>query len=111
MLTNPLYLIKGILNRTLYIIPPQPERIQIEITNRCNCACGMCPRESFNLPEKDIPLDLFKKIIDNITQLSLNQITSLTSSPLQGGDDGGVKKLAKKEKFLQGDATESHYNI
>ncbi|MDE1889513.1 MAG: SPASM domain-containing protein [Planctomycetota bacterium] len=93
VLTNPLHLIKGILGRTLYIIPRQPERIQIEITNRCNCACGMCPRESFNLPEKDIPLDLFKKIIDNITQLSLNQITSLTSPPLQGN------------------ATESHYNI
>ena len=111
MLTNPLYLIKGILSRTLYIIPRQPERIQIEITNRCNCACGMCPRESFNLFEKDIPLDLFKKIIDNITQLSLNQIAPLTSPPSQGGDEGGVKKLAKKEKFLQGNATESHYNI
>lgn len=66
MLTNPLYLIKGIVGRTFYIIPQRPERIQIEITNRCNYTCGMCPRESFNLPEKDISPDLFYKIIDRI---------------------------------------------
>ncbi|MCK6466997.1 MAG: radical SAM protein, partial [Candidatus Brocadia sinica] len=66
MLINPLYLIKGIVGRTFYIIPQRPERIQIEITNRCNYTCGMCPRESFNLPEKDIPLALFQKIIDRI---------------------------------------------
>ncbi|OQZ02605.1 MAG: hypothetical protein B6D35_00790 [Candidatus Brocadia sp. UTAMX2] len=64
MLTNPLHLIKGIVGRTFYAIPRRPERIQIEITNRCNYTCGMCPRESFNLPEQDISLDLFKKIID-----------------------------------------------
>ncbi|MEP9411291.1 MAG: SPASM domain-containing protein [Candidatus Brocadia sp.] len=66
MLKNPLYLIKGIVGRTFYIIPQRPERIQIEITNRCNYTCGMCPRESFNLPEKDIPFDLFQKIIGRI---------------------------------------------
>ena len=66
MFTNPLYLIKGVFGRTFYIFPQRPERIQIEITNRCNYTCGMCPRESFNLPEKDIPLDLFKKIIDRL---------------------------------------------
>ncbi len=66
MLTNPLYLIKGVLGRTFYIIPQQPERVQIEITNRCNYTCSMCPRESFHLPEKDIPLHLFKEIIDRI---------------------------------------------
>ena len=66
MLKNSLYLIKGVFGRTFYIFPQRPERIQIEITNRCNYTCGMCPRESFNLPEKDIPLDLFKKIIDRL---------------------------------------------
>ncbi|MEB2308860.1 MAG: radical SAM protein [Candidatus Brocadiaceae bacterium] len=66
MSTNLRYLIKGIVGRTFYVFPQQPERIQIEITNRCNYVCHMCPRESFNLAEKDIPPDLFKKIIDRI---------------------------------------------
>ena len=70
MFTNPLYLIKGVLGRTFYIIPQRPERIQVEITNRCNYTCGMCPRESFNLPEKDISFDLFKKIIDRLAPFS-----------------------------------------
>lgn len=66
MLKNPLYLIKGMVGRTFYTIPQRPERIQIEITNRCNYTCGMCPRESFNLPEKDIPFDLFQEIIGSV---------------------------------------------
>jgi len=70
MFTNPLYLIKGVFGRTFYIIPQRPERIQVEITNRCNYTCGMCPRESFNLPEKDISFDLFKKIIDRLAPFS-----------------------------------------
>ena len=70
MFINPLYLIKGVLGRTFYIIPQRPERIQVEITNRCNYTCGMCPRESFNLPEKDISFDLFKKIIDRLAPFS-----------------------------------------
>ncbi|MCR4322170.1 MAG: radical SAM protein [Candidatus Brocadiaceae bacterium] len=70
MFTNPLYLIKGVFGRTFYIIPQRPERIQIEITNRCNYTCGMCPRESFNLPEKDISPGLFKKIIDRLAPFS-----------------------------------------
>jgi len=70
MFANPLYLIKGVFGRTFYIFPQRPERIQIEITNRCNYTCGMCPRESFNLPEKDIPLDLFKQIIDRLAPFS-----------------------------------------
>ncbi len=67
MTKNPLYFLKGILGRTFYIIPQRPERIQIEITNRCNFSCGMCPRDLFNLSQEDIPLGLFKKIIDRIT--------------------------------------------
>ena len=66
MFTNPLYLIKGIFGRTFYLFPPRPERVQIEITNRCNFTCGMCPRESFNLPDRDIAFDLFKNIIDRL---------------------------------------------
>jgi MoaA/NifB/PqqE/SkfB family radical SAM enzyme len=75
MFTKPLHLIKGIVGRTFYSVPQQPERIQIEITNRCNYSCGMCPRESFNLPEKDISFDLFTKIIHRLAQNKFHQYT------------------------------------
>ncbi|MDR4509760.1 MAG: radical SAM protein [Candidatus Brocadiaceae bacterium] len=66
MRSGLLYLTKGLIGRTFYCFPQHPERIQIEVTNRCNYTCGMCPRDTFHLPESDIPFDLFKKIIDKI---------------------------------------------
>ena len=41
-------------------------------------------------------------IMQTVEQHSRNRITPPTSHPSQGGDKGGVKKLAKKEEFLQG---------
>lgn len=73
MIGKPLHLIKGIAGRTFYRIPQQPERIQIEITNRCNYSCGMCPREYFHLPENDISFDLFTRIIHRLTQKKFYQ--------------------------------------
>ena len=86
MLAKLLYLTKGILGRTFYIIPEQPERIQIEITNRCNYTCGMCPRESFQLPESDISPDLFRLIIDRITQGADQMARPATMSPSPAGE-------------------------
>ncbi len=47
---------------------PLPEDIQIEITNRCDLACGMCPRDHLAVPVKDMPLDVFEKIVKRIPQ-------------------------------------------
>lgn len=75
MIKIPFYFLKGIFGRTFYLFPQRPERIQIEITNRCNYSCGMCPRDLFNLPNEDIPFGLFKKIIDRITHNNSFNIT------------------------------------
>jgi len=45
---------------------PFPEEIQLEVTNRCNFKCKMCPREKMNLPEKDMSIDTLDKIIKNL---------------------------------------------
>jgi len=41
-----------------------PERITVEITNRCNLKCFMCPRNNIEMETGDMSLSLFKKIID-----------------------------------------------
>ncbi len=41
-------------------------KIQIEVTNRCNLSCGMCQRKYFNLEYTDIPMSIFKAILDGI---------------------------------------------
>lgn len=44
-----------------------PSRIWIELTDHCNLKCPLCPNQSLPKGEKGyIPLELFKKIIDQI---------------------------------------------
>lgn len=45
-----------------------PERITIELTNRCNLSCFMCPRNAAHMNLGDMDLELFKKIIDECSQ-------------------------------------------
>ena len=43
-----------------------PEEIQIEITNRCNFSCEMCPRDVLEAPPVDMDFALFKRIVVNM---------------------------------------------
>jgi MoaA/NifB/PqqE/SkfB family radical SAM enzyme len=67
--------VKEALGRLLYIIPSYPSQAQIEITNRCNLTCKMCPRDYFTLPKKDMPLDMFKKIVSRLRDVKLLTLT------------------------------------
>ena len=40
-----------------------PREIQIELTNRCNSGCEMCPHTTGNIPEADFPLDLLDLLL------------------------------------------------
>jgi len=52
------------------ILPFIPENIQIEISNRCNLKCPMCPRGQNKAirNEKDIDIDFFKTVIDELQE-------------------------------------------
>ena len=57
-----------------------PESVQIEVTNRCNSRCDMCPVHTSTRKKEDLPEELVKKIIDEcvpykhkVTQLLLHQ--------------------------------------
>lgn len=63
------------LGRILYMIPDYPSQAQIEITNRCNLTCKMCPRDYFNLLKEDMPLETFKKIVDRLENITLLTLT------------------------------------
>ncbi|MFH1319016.1 MAG: radical SAM protein, partial [Candidatus Omnitrophota bacterium] len=43
-----------------------PERIIIELTNRCNLTCIMCPRNNVKMELGDMPMSMFKNIIDEV---------------------------------------------
>lgn len=65
---------KETLGRLFYILPSSPDQVQIEITNKCNLDCTMCPRKDMNLEYRHMDFDLFKKVIerlDNIRSVTL----------------------------------------
>jgi radical SAM protein with 4Fe4S-binding SPASM domain len=51
-----------------------PDRFSVEITNRCNYKCIMCPRTQMTRPETDMDELLFKKIIDDISENGASMI-------------------------------------
>jgi len=67
--------IKETLGRLFYIIPNYPHQAQIEVTNRCNLKCKMCPRDYFKVPKEDMPLDTFKKIVSRLEGVKLLTLT------------------------------------
>lgn len=45
-----------------------PERVTVELTNRCNVSCTFCHRNSFDMKLGDMSFELYKKIIDEMSQ-------------------------------------------
>ena len=54
------------LKRIFYIINKSPNQVQIEITNRCNLNCNMCPTNDFKLPLTDMKYEYFKELVEKI---------------------------------------------
>ena len=59
-------LIGEALGRLFYILPRHPTQVQIEITNRCNLDCLMCPRKILGIPLEHMPFERFEGIIDRL---------------------------------------------
>ena len=45
-----------------------PNRITVELTNRCNVSCTFCPRQTIDMPLGYMEPELFKKIIDEASE-------------------------------------------
>jgi len=57
--------------RRIFFIPSKlPRTVQIEVTNRCNLDCKMCPRRFLNIEYKDMDFELFKMVIDKLEGVS-----------------------------------------
>jgi len=54
------------LKRLFFSVPRVPSKIQIEITNKCNLDCAMCPRKDFELEYKDMDFGTLKQIAEKI---------------------------------------------
>src|SRR3989338_8629088 len=61
--------------RLFYLVPKTPSYVQFEITNDCNLSCKMCPREVLNVKFISMPLENYKKYIDKLIPLGVDQIS------------------------------------
>ena len=52
------------------------KEIAIEFTNRCSARCEICPREKFTQKIRDMDFDLYKKIIDDVSQYDIRMLNT-----------------------------------
>ena len=65
---NMLTLILDTLHRLFYILPLKPRQVQIEITNRCNMDCPMCPREVLDIELEHMDWGKFVTVVDKLKE-------------------------------------------
>jgi radical SAM protein with 4Fe4S-binding SPASM domain len=53
---------------------PFPQEVRIENTNMCNARCVMCPREKLTRLKGIMPLEFFKKLIDQCVELNVKMV-------------------------------------
>jgi len=51
--------------------PRRPQAINVEITAICDARCIHCPREDMERSQRPMPLDLFKKLVDEAAELGV----------------------------------------
>ena len=59
-------LVAETINRLRYKLPAKPRYVQIEVTNRCNLDCHMCPREDLNIELEHMDWDKFTTVVDKL---------------------------------------------
>lgn len=79
-----------------------PNSLVIEATNRCQMNCIMCPREAMASTLQDMPLDLFKKIIDQTADFIEYVDFALRGEPLLNRDIYAMINYAKTKGIYTG---------
>jgi MoaA/NifB/PqqE/SkfB family radical SAM enzyme len=54
--------------------PARPESINFEITAACDARCIHCPRLDMDRPMKAMPMDLFRRMVDQAAHLKVRQL-------------------------------------
>ncbi|MBI5393172.1 radical SAM protein [Candidatus Woesearchaeota archaeon] len=61
--------------RMFYMIPTTPSYVQFEITNECNLACKMCPREVLGVKFINMDFEMFKRLVDKLEGVTMVSLT------------------------------------
>lgn len=59
---------------SVYSVPDFPQHVNIEVTNRCNASCPMCPMQNMKRKEGNMSFSLFQKIVDECADNGVEKI-------------------------------------
>jgi len=62
------------LGKILFQTPSRPSYAQLELNNACNLDCAMCPRHELPIKLQEMPLEVFEKVVDQLSRLGQTQI-------------------------------------
>ncbi|MEM2673829.1 MAG: radical SAM protein, partial [Candidatus Bathyarchaeia archaeon] len=74
-----------------------PKTLQIEVTNECNFNCQMCIRRVWNAKPENLNLDLYKKIVEAISQCLDKLILYGLGEPLLNPNFLNMLKIARRK--------------
>ena len=75
-----------------------PNRITIEVTNRCNVSCSFCPRQTVDMDLGDMDFELYRKIIDEASEhLPVKLVIFFRGEPLLYDKLGDAIRYAKNK--------------
>ena len=94
-------MIQEFLKRLFFSVPRVPSKIQIEITNKCNLNCAMCPRGDFGLEYRDMDFGVLKKIAEKIPANSEITLTGWGEPLLYPHIHGAIKLFKQKDCFVE----------
>lgn len=87
--------------RLFFIIPQKPRIIQIEITNKCNLDCAMCPRKNFGLVYEDMKPEILKQVAEKISSSTEVVLTGWGEPLLYPAIAEAVSLFKKKGCFVK----------
>jgi radical SAM protein with 4Fe4S-binding SPASM domain len=88
-----------------------PFMLQIEPTSRCNLACPLCPvgRDALGRPKQDMPLELFKGIIDDMKRWLMFVVLWDWGEPLANPQLPEIIRYASEADIKTVTSTNAHY--
>jgi len=92
------------LDRFRYKLPQKPRQVQIEITNRCNLDCHMCPREDLEIELEHMDWDKFVGVVDRLHD---KEEITLTGAEMEDGEVFALTLEGLFDTFNLGEATVS----
>jgi len=89
------------LKRLFFVVPEKPRIIQLEITNKCNLDCAMCPRKDFGLVYEDMKPEVLKQLSEKIPPFSEVILTGWGEPLLYPALYDAIALFKKKNCFVK----------